>query len=251
MEEADDEINGGVEFTTHVPIANSVMLDMLIENLKGRSEALPGIGVFSGPSGLGKTTAAEMAIENHDAVHIVVDSIWSRRDLFQKIAQEMNLPDSGTTTAIAGRIAEELAERRPLIIDEADFLLKKGMVDDLRGLYERSQGVLILIGEENLPAALEKWERMASRVLSWVQAVPLSDGDARMLAKLFCPDIEIADDLFRELLKISSGSARRVSTNLHIVKQAALTNGVRRVGFAEMGDSKFTSGRAPKIRRFS
>ena len=50
---------------------------------------------------------------------------------------------------------------RPLVIDEADFLVKRGMIEIVRAIYKYCASAgssIVLIGEENLPNALKMWE---------------------------------------------------------------------------------------------
>lgn len=54
------------------------------------------------------------------------------------------------------QIGEELSlSQRPLIIDEADFLVQKRMIEVVRDIYESSQATIILIGEEAMPVKLQ------------------------------------------------------------------------------------------------
>jgi len=235
---------------TLAPITNVALMLQLVDGLMNRAPGLPGIGVFSGPSGWGKSSAAAVAANRHRAFVVEVRSTYTTKHLFGMLAREMGLGDKGTTAQLGDRIAEELAlSGRPLILDEADHLADKRMIEDVRGLYEASQGVLVLIGEERLPVRLERWERVASRVLDWVQAEPVSREDARHLARLYCRGVEIEEGLFDLLMKAAGQSARRVSTNLHLVGEQARRQGVTRIGLAGWGDRTFPNGRAPKARR--
>lgn len=234
------------------PITNVALMLQLVDSLESRAHGLPGIGVFSGPSGWGKSSAAAVAANRHRAYVVEVRSTWTTKHLFMMLSREMGLSEKGTTAALGDRIAAELAlSGRPLIIDEADHLADKKMIEDVRGLYEQSQGVVVLIGEERLPVRLERWERVASRVLDWVQAEPVSREDAAHLARLYCRGVEIEPALFDQLIKASGDSARRLSTNLHLIGERARVLGRTQIGLAEWGDKRFPTGRAPKARKLA
>ena len=72
----------------------------------------------------------------------------------------MGIPAAKTTAANLDLICEQLAaSQRPLILDEADYLVAKaGMVELVRDIYEGSQSPIMLVGEEMLPNKLKKYE---------------------------------------------------------------------------------------------
>ncbi len=68
------------------------------------------------------------------------------------------------------------------------------MIELARDVQEMTYAPVILVGEELLPQKLKRFERVHNRVLSWVLAEPSDIDDARTLANILCPHIEIADD---------------------------------------------------------
>ena len=84
----------------------------------------------------------------------------------------LRIPAAKTTAANLDLICEQLAaSQRPLILDEADYLVAKaGMVELVRDIYEGSQSPIMLVGEEMLPNKLKKYERFHGRVLNWLRA---------------------------------------------------------------------------------
>ena len=150
------------------------------------------------------------------------------------------------------QIGEELAlSGRPLLVDEADFLVQKRMVEVVRDIYESSGAAIILIGEEHLPGKLKAWERVHGRMLDWVAAQPASLADAKHLTGLYCPGIEIEPDLLAKLHEASSGSVRRICVNLDRIRELARTQGQIKVGKAEWGVRTFFQGTPPHARRIS
>ena len=51
------------------------------------------------------------------------------------------------------------------MIDEADYLVSRHMIEVIRDIYESSRATIILIGEEMLPQSLTRWERVHNRML--------------------------------------------------------------------------------------
>ncbi|WP_236549860.1 ATP-binding protein, partial [Profundibacterium mesophilum] len=82
-------------------------------------------------------------------------------------------PPKGTVSEMVEAISAELAmSDAPLLIDEADMLVKRKMIEIVRDIYEGSGAPVILIGEELLPQKLQQWERIHGRMLDWVAAQP-------------------------------------------------------------------------------
>ena len=120
------------------------------------------------------------------------------------------------------------------------------MIEVVRDIYESSQGTILLVGEEQLPQKLKKWERVHGRMLDWVQAQPASIGDARHLSKLYCRGIDVTDDLLAALHAASGGSARRICVNLDRVREKAEMAGISKIGIAEFGSDFFTGNPPPR-----
>ena len=234
---------------TIAPIANVTLMSQLMDRCVNRAPGLPGMATFYGPSGYGKTFAAIFAANQFRAYHVQMKSTYTAKHLVQMIAREIGLEETGTIARLVDRIGEQLAlTQRPLIVDEADFLVSKRLIEVIRDLYELSEAAIILIGEEHLPVRLEKWERVHGRMLDWIAAQPVSARDAAHLAKIYCPGIEVEEKLFKKLIDQSGASARRISVNLNTIREFAKTKRLERVTFDDWKDRDFPTGRAPKGR---
>jgi DNA transposition AAA+ family ATPase len=208
--------------STIAPLRNVSLFSELVQRVVNRTPGLPGMACFYGKSGYGKTHSAIYAANRYRAYHVQVKSVWTRKKLCAVILQELGIQSAATIPDMVDQIGQELSlSQRPLIIDEADFLVAKGMIEVIRDIYESSQGTIVLIGEENLPQKLKKWERVHGRMLDWVQAQPASQSDARHLASLFCRGIEVADDLLAAVHDASAGSVRRICVNLDRIREQA------------------------------
>lgn len=232
------------------PIANLDLVAVVMEKLVNRQDGLPGLAVYYGPSGFGKTTATVAVANRSRAYYVQMRSSWSRKDLLEKILFEMGIKPVGRTTQLLDQISEQLAaSRRPLILDEFDYAASKdGMIELVRDIYEGSQSSLLLVGEELLPNKLKKHERFHGRVLNWLPAAPVTLDDARKLAAIYCPDVQLADDLLGHLVTLSHGSVRRVSVNLVNIQDAALIEGWDSIDRAQWGSRELYTGEAPKRR---
>lgn len=210
-----------------------------------RAPHLPGLLVFHGPSGFGKTLAASYGANLHRAFYVEARSSWTKRALCIGILREIGVEPAQRVYEMQQQIADELATSgRPLILDEADHVLAAGAIEIVRDIHESSGAVVALIGEERLPQKLRAVERVHNRVLRWVAAVPSDLTDARALASLYCAGLSLADDLLEAILVTSRGGARRVCMNLDLVRDAAAKRGKKDAALdrAWWGERPFYTG---------
>jgi len=154
--------------------------------------------------------------------------------------------------SVAKKVKEAISilasDTRPLIIDEADFLVKKSMIDIVREIADRTWIPVILIGEENLPHKLAAFERSHNRVLEFQAAEPCDMDDARQLAKLYVPQLTIEDALLKHVVEDSDGIARRICVNLERLNEFAKRQGVSQLTKELWGEQVLFRGR-PEPRR--
>lgn len=237
-------------FNSVAPLRNVAALVALIDRVQDRSASLPGMATFYGPSGYGKTTAAVYAANRFQAYTVQVKSAWTKKKLCQAILADLGIPPAKTIADMVDQISEEIAlTGRPLLIDEADFLVARKMIEIVRDIYESSGATVILIGEELLPQKLQEWERVHGRMLDWVAALPADASDVAHLAPIYCPEVELNADLKDYLLKVSNNSIRRICINLDRVLEFAKTRGLNRVSMNDWGKTDFFTGTAPAPRR--
>ena len=146
----------------------------------------------------------------------------------------MKIPIYRAVEEIGNHIADN--PRRPLIIDEADFLVKRGMIEIVRAIYKHCAAAgagIILIGEENMPNALKVWERVDSRILKSTKAVPLDNRDLEVLAGLIAPGVKLPKEVLDKLRQATGGSARRAVTRLYDLREIAAAKGWDAIGLEQ------------------
>lgn len=232
-------------------INNLSLVAIAMEKLTSRMDGLPGLGVLYGPSGYGKTTATVAVANRTQAYYVQLRSAWSKKTMLEKACFEMGVPAGKTVASSLDNICEQLAaSQRPLILDEADYLVSKtGMVELVRDIYEGSQAPIMLVGEEQLPNKLKKYERFHGRVLSWIPAQPVSMADAELLAEVYAPDVQIDAELLAHIVEMAHGSVRRVTVNLVNLAEAAAVNDYESAdmdSITKMQDFEFYKGEVPK-----
>ncbi|NIZ13933.1 AAA family ATPase [Phaeobacter sp. HF9A] len=235
------------------PLRNVAALSSLVERVQDRSMGLPGMAVFYGPSGWGKTTATTFATNEYQAYNVQVLSCWTPSYFLQSIMNEIGLKAVRGVPAMVEKIAGHLARAdRPLIIDDAQYLTKnKKLIELARDLYEASQSTVILVGEEELPQHLTRWENIHNRQLAWEPALACNLSDAEKLVQIYSPDVAIARDLLTEIVEASGGSIRRVVTNIDQAKELARSRGTSHADLALWGDRVFATGQPPTVRRLA
>ncbi|MBJ7537182.1 AAA family ATPase [Marinomonas transparens] len=229
--------------------ANLALCDMAIERAQSRTESLPGMICLYGPSGTGKSITASFVAHRRQAYYVQAKSVWTKKFFLQTILQEMGINTVKSLPEMLEMAAKELAlSNRPLIIDEMDHLVDKGAVELVRDLYESSQAVILLIGEERLPDKLKKYERFHGRVLDWVPARLVDLDDARKLSSFYAASIEVADDLLETLVAQAAGSIRRLVVNLERIQEVALSCGWTIADQTNWASRPLYTGQAPKRR---
>ena len=241
MQQTDTMVNSSI-----APLTNVGLCLGTLKRAIDRPRHLPGITVFYGPSGYGKSTAAAVAVIRCKACYVQARSSWTRKAAHEAICKGLGVRPGKTISEMLDQIAEELAlSGRPLVVDEADYLIERGQIEIIRDIYEASQAPIMLIGEEGLPGKLKTWERFHGRVLAWCPAQPASLDDVQALCKLYVRGIEIKEDIIKHIYKLAEGSVRRVVVNLALVEEAAKVEGRKSINLAEWGDRAFYSGEAP------
>ena len=234
---------------TIAPLKNVAMCGMAMERATSRAQHLPGMVAFYGPSGWGKTFAATFVANKYRAYYVEAKSTWTKKALLLGILTEMGIAPAKTIYEMADQVAEQLVlSQRPLIIDEMDHLVERSAVEIVRDIYEASAAPILLIGEELFPAKLRRWERFHNRILVWQQAHPADHDDAAYLARLYAPEVEVADDLLRKIVDVTRGATRRVCVNIEQVRQLAVTQGWAKIDAKLWGARELYTGDAPARR---
>jgi DNA transposition AAA+ family ATPase len=181
-----------------------------------------------------------------------VGDSWTRKTLLQTILREFGEVPKGrhSIADLAQQCSTALGNdsSRVLIIDEADKLVDKGMIEIVRELQEASGTPVILIGEEKLPTKLLAVERIHNRVLHWFAAQPCDIEDTALLAAAFAPRIDIAEDLLDHIRQQSGGRARRIVVNLARVAEFCRNQHIRQIDLKKWGGHALYTGEPPAPR---
>lgn len=230
---------------TNVVLALNAMTSAL-----DRDSDMPGLLCLHGRSGLGKSKAAAFLTLKFNACYVEGASIWSRKAYLENIVKDLGILPAKTMWQMLEQVGDELAATgRPLIIDEADYLVDKGHAPLVMDIYEASQTPILLIGEERLPnKLLARHEKIHNRVLHWIPAQPASAADCQTLATMFAPDVSINKDLLDHINRTVEGCTRRVVVNINLVRERALKDKASAVDLAWWGDRDLYTGQSARRR---
>lgn len=232
------------------PIKNVAACFSLVRSLQARNPMQPNLGFFAGFSGYGKSVAALFCQNKTGAVYVEVSDTWNRGKLMRAILFELGVyQPRGTLSDLEDEIIGLLARdpKRPLIIDEADFLVDKRMIELVRSIAKKSNVPVLLIGEELFPKKIETVDRFRDLFLVHGYAQPCDIEDTRTLAKTFYPHIVISDDLLEQARIEGEGRVRRIGTTLHAIAEVAGKLGLSSIALDQYNAAhgKFSRSRFP------
>lgn len=236
------------------PIKNVTTALNLLRSLQNRHPLQPNLGVLAGFSGYGKSVAALYCQNKTGAAYVEVRDTWTRAKLLRSILSELGVyQPRGTLSDMEDEVIGLLCRdpKRPLIIDEGDLLIKKNLIELVRGIAKASGVPVMLIGEELFPQKLEHvGDRFRDLVLDTKYANPCDLEDARTLARTFYPTLMISDDLLEKARTEGEGRVRRVGNSLHNIAEAAARMGVSSINLAayEGGNGLLSRSRLPTRR---
>lgn len=238
-----------METITIAPLKNVTLFTEALQRVINTPSGLPKMATFSGFSGYGKTWSANYASNLFKALYVEMGDSWSKHGFCDQLLAELGVPTSGTLDKKVSAIIRSLiTSERPLIIDEFDIAIKKGFLDLVREIQDKSGAPMMLIGEELLPQKLEQNERFHNRILDFVQAAPADREDIEHLVKLYCPGVKLESDLLDALHKISQGRPRRIVVNLQRIRELSELTGQATINLQKFGMDRLATGLSPARR---
>jgi hypothetical protein len=228
---------------------NLVRLDAAYEALAGRAPGVPGMGLVYGFTGAGKTTGLAWLVNRARGVYLRAAACWTPHALLGALMVELGAAPLARSAAMLAYTAQELASsQRPLVVDEADYLVRDPrMLDTLRDLHDLSGAPVVLCGMEGLERQLVHRPLLARRITQWVPFGPADREDARVLADTVC-DVGVADDLLDKLHDVAKGSIGLMTVGLARIEAFGRAHGLAEVDAARWGGQAFFLG-GPARRR--
>ncbi|UWQ76801.1 AAA family ATPase [Leisingera sp. M658] len=232
------------------PLTNVATMAELVKELQNRTFGMPGLGVFYGYPGYGKTFGAIFCASAFDVIHISMQGDWTKKTFLERLLNELGVAPKRVVPDMVLQACEELAlDGRTLIVDEADYAFRRGVIELIRDLHDGSETPVVMIGMEEFPQKLRKYELIDSRVMSWVAAQPATLKDASLLASVYAEGVDVAEDLLDAIMERNTGNVRRMVTDLAQVKGEANKLGQTSMTLQDWGGIEFRRKDAPSPRR--
>lgn len=183
--------------------------------------------LVQGVYGIGKSELTERWASENGHVFVRARETWTKRTLLDEIANNMGLSVRGSAVDVQNRIIGHLAvSMQSLIIDEADHLVdlrSASKLETIRDISDMTGTMVFLVGMENLPATVQRYEHIASRVARIVELHPLSIADVQATCKAKS-DVTISQALQEQIHRDSKGRMRLVLNAISNIEQWAEAN---------------------------
>lgn len=224
------------------PVKNVLSAQLAFENLLNRSFGVPGIGLFHGPSGTGKTTTSSLIYNQVNGVYVSARAHDTTSSLLGRIVEEFGAQPMHRVAKSVDFIIEQMSiQERPLFIDEADYLMNDvRMLDTVRDIYDGTEVPIILVGMDQIARRINSRKQFFNRISEWIEFHPSDLDDVATLAEYLLEDnIKVSEDLLEHLRAATSGELRRITIGLNRIESLAFANDLDYVTLKDWGDQPF------------
>ena len=189
-----------------IQTANYMQIMELVNKMEADKHSSEKLGLVYGNFGVGKTFSIEKVLHDKNGIMLTAQAHWSAKNLLQNILSEIMEPTLGTTNDLFERVCSTFPSsgRGVIIIDEADFLIKNNnyaMIEAIRGIHDKIQIPILLVGMESLRARVQMRPHLYSRFpdANIINVQPLGLKDIETLATH--ADVVIEADLIEHIAK--------------------------------------------------
>lgn len=203
---------------------------------RGAREA--GLVIVKGVYGIGKSELTERWAADSGYVFVRAKETWTRRALLDELADKMGLAKHGRNQEVQARIIGKMAvDMVPLIVDEADFLVRStaSLLEVLRDITDLTGTMCFLVGMEHFPLKVARYAHIASRVAKVVEFETLSLADVRATLAVKA-EVAIDDEVATLIHQQSKGRMRLVLNAIANIEQWAQANSWKAVTAAHVKD---------------
>ncbi len=213
--------------TKNVRAFDTMMQGLLIGRC-GKGEGDERLGCVYGRAGRGKTRTVQGWAAKTGSVYIETVSVWSELDFLQKLCFELGIRQ---IPCRRGRCFELIVEKMmlsglPIFIDEIERFGQK-YLEIVRDLIKISGGVIVLIGEEELPHLMKQNRRIWSRTYRSMEFEPVSQSDVLTYVSQ-CTGLVMSKEATEIMHQVSGGDLRIVRRDTINLAHAAAS--LRRTG---------------------
>jgi DNA transposition AAA+ family ATPase len=186
----------------------------------------PGLGLYYGEPGLGKTEAAQhLCLERTDYVYIRAKTAWTIRWMLNDLLNEVNEQGSGRTELAYERIVKVLREQpRLIVIDEVDHMMHDSkVIETLRDIYDESGNPFLMVGMQGAERKLKRFPHLYSRFAEVKVAEKISSKEIMLVADRLC-ELPMEDKIAGWIYERTNGEFRKIMRWLKYYERKALAN---------------------------
>lgn len=200
-----------------------------VDALCKRDSSLPGLGLFYGNWGYGKTEAVEHFYGQSQTFYMRAQESWNTRRYLEEMCAVMKVsPNNYRLDRLADQVISGMRRwKRPFFIDEADYLFhnKGRMLNIVRDIHDLSRVPVILIGMEEICERLQRYGQFFSRILpaGIVEFTPISPPEIIMVTKEWT-GLSIGMEAAEIFCRYVQGDFRYVVGYLLTIEEACKTN---------------------------
>ena len=198
----------------------------LSDLLEATGEKAPGLGLYYGDPGLGKTEAAQhLCIKKPNYVYIRAKTAWTIRWMLNDLLGELNEQPAGRTEAAYERLRDTLLkDRRPIVIDEVDHMLHDSkVIETMRDIYDETGNPFLLIGMQDAERKLKRFPHLYSRFADVQKAKKISPEEILEISDQLC-ELPLEEKSAELLFEKTNGEFRKIMRWLKILERKAQTN---------------------------
>lgn len=191
---------------------------------RGAREA--GLVIVKGVYGIGKSEIVERWAADSNYVFVRAKETWTKRAVLDELAEKMGLSKSGRNQEVQARVIGKMAiDMVPLIVDEADFLIRStpSLLEVLRDITDLTGTMCFLVGMEHFAMKVARYGHIASRVAKLVELEPLSLADVKATVAQKA-EVAMDDALITEMHRQAKGRMRLILGAITNVEQWADAN---------------------------
>lgn len=229
-----------------VKTANYERFQSAILAVEGRGAPEAGWLLVFGDPARGKSTVVDRWAAEKGAVYLRAKEQWTPSFFMLELAEKLKTDDSGRAKDRFQRVVAKIgAEQIPIVIDECQHALRDNaaVLEVLRDITDLTESTAILVaGVENVQKKLERpqYKQIASRIFDRVE-FGANTAEDTVLACRELAEVEIADDLVKEIHRQSSGLMRGIVNAISKIEQRASRNKLSRVALADLAGVELVS----------
>lgn len=229
-----------------VKTGNYERFQAAIRAVEGRGAPEAGWLLVYGDPARGKSTIVDRWAAETGAVYLRGKEQWTPSYFMGELAERLGADDGGRARERFQRVVAKIgAEQIAIVIDEVQHALRDNaaVLEVLRDITDLTESTAVLVaGVENVQKRLERpqFKQIASRIFDRVEFGPNTVDDT-VIACRELADVEIADDLVREVHRRSAGLMRGIVNAISKIEQRAGRNKLTRVTLADMAGIELVS----------